>query len=89
MNEHRATSNGVQNVEPPQPRRLPPGSTRNPIAPGGRSLASRYGLPTLRTQRAQTSVQTVEQELMSYVTAPLSADGTDSLNFWAVSSCRD
>ena len=48
-------------------------------------LSSRYRLPTLQLRQPSSSVQTVEQELASYVTSVCSPEGTDSISFWVVS----
>ena len=55
------------------------------VAPAYMHLARKYGLAdmqlgALRDQNAQT----LEQEYQSYITAPLSPEGTDSLRFWEV-----
>ncbi|KIM54018.1 hypothetical protein SCLCIDRAFT_31420 [Scleroderma citrinum Foug A] len=48
-------------------------------------LSSRYRLPTLQLRQPSSSVQTVEQELASYVTSVCSPEGTDSISFWVMS----
>ena len=88
MNAHQTMSNEVQVAKPLLSQGLPPG-TCCPTAPSGRSLASQYGLPMLRPQRAPSRAQTVEQEFMLYIMASCSAEGTDPLSFWAVIPCLD
>jgi len=48
-------------------------------------LARKYGLADMQLGASRDSeVQTLEQEYQSYVTAPLSVEGTDLLRFWEV-----
>ena len=48
-------------------------------------LAWKYGLADMRLGASQDAdAQTLEQEYQSYVTAPLSVEGTDMLRFWEV-----
>ncbi|KIM68662.1 hypothetical protein SCLCIDRAFT_20020 [Scleroderma citrinum Foug A] len=60
-------------------------TTLHPSQPLPIKLSSRYRLPTLQLWQPSSSVQTVEQELASYVTSVCSPEGTDSISFWAMS----
>lgn len=81
-------------AEPEVPRSLQPNQlqqlrgsqpSNRPIAVASTKLASRYRLPTMHVQRPASNIQTVEQELVSYTTAPCAPYGTNPLSFWAVS----
>lgn len=80
MTDYRASRDASEPLVPQNPLR---GTDRHNIL-GATRLASRYGLPILYPQRAPTGVQTVEQELVSYVTASCCPRGADPLSFWAV-----
>jgi hypothetical protein len=48
-------------------------------------LAQKYGLADMRLGASRDrDAQTLEQEYQSYITAPLSPEGTDMLRFWEV-----
>src|ERR1700683_2080457 len=69
--------------------RAPPSTIVTPIeptaAPAYTHLAQKYGLTDMWLGASQdTEAQTLEQEYQSYVTAPLSVEGTDMLRFWEV-----
>jgi hypothetical protein len=49
------------------------------------SLDSQYGLDDMFDEPEVTVAQTVEEEYMSYMSAPLSTKGTELLSFWQVS----
>jgi hypothetical protein len=54
-------------------------------APAYTHLARKYGLADMRLGASRDiEAQTLEQEYRSYVTAPLSVEGTDMLRFWEV-----
>lgn len=54
-------------------------------APAYTHLAQKYGLADMRVGALRDAEgQTLEQEYHSYVTAPLSIEGTDILRFWEV-----
>ena len=68
---------------------VPSATVPNPVSnqvPLIQSLAERYGLGADMnfTGPQNPHDQTIEQEYQSYVTAPLSADGTNTLKFWEV-----
>ena len=55
------------------------------VAPAYMHLARKYGLADMRLGVSwDQDAQTLEQEYQSYITAPLSPEGTDSLRFWEV-----
>ena len=54
-------------------------------APAYTHLVQKYGLADMRLGASRDSeAQTLEQEYQSYITAPLSVEGTDMLRFWKV-----
>jgi hypothetical protein len=81
MAEYRARRTG----EDAAPSAAVPGPRSNQ-APQYRSLAERYGLGAEMNFASPESRhdQTIEQEYQSFVTAPLSAAGTNTLKFWEV-----
>lgn len=62
-----------------------PPTTNKALRPAAR-LAARYGLATMEPRRSSGDMQTIDQELSSYVTANPSPKGTEPLAFWEV--CR-
>lgn len=55
------------------------------VAPAYTHLARKYGLADMRLGASRDrDAQTLEQEYQSYITAPLSPEGTDTLRFWEV-----
>ena len=64
---------------PPPPR--PP--LRQGVAQS-RLLTSRFNLPTMNITQRVSGVQTIEQELGTYLATEVAAD-TDPLSFWHVS----
>ena len=69
--------------------RAPASTVVTPIelfaAPAYTHLARKYGLADMWLGTSQDSeAQTLEQEYQSYITVPLSVEGTDMLRFWEV-----
>jgi hypothetical protein len=56
-----------------------------PCTPVFTSLADKYGMGDMHiSDTSNVETQTIEQELQSYITAQLSAAGTDMMKFWEV-----
>jgi len=61
------------------------GPTNLVAIPAYASLAEQYGLTDMQFGALEDTVgQTLEQEYQSYITAPLSKQGTDMIKFWEV-----
>ena len=55
------------------------------VAPAYMHLVQKYSLADMQLGSSRDQdAQTLEQEYQSYITAPLSPEGTDSLRFWEV-----
>jgi hypothetical protein len=58
---------------------------KSTAAPAYTHLARKYALTDMQLGASRDAeAQTLEQEYQSYVTAPLSSEGTDMLKFWEV-----
>jgi hypothetical protein len=61
------------------------GPTNLVAIPAYASLAEQYGLTDMQFGAPEDTVgQTLEKEYQSYITAPLSKQGTDMIKFWEV-----
>ena len=83
MAEYQARRVGAEAVPDPSVAVPDGGSNR---VPAYYSLTEQYGLGASMQFISQEShnIQTVEQEYQSYITAPRSGPGTNTVKFWEV-----
>jgi hypothetical protein len=63
---------------------LPPVASGSQQVEKWQSLDSQYGLDDMFDEPEDVVPQTVDEEYMSYISAPLSGKGTDLLSYWQV-----